>query len=117
MASASLNASVRTETGTGVARKLRQAGSVPAVVYGHGREPQSLTVNTREVERLLQQHSAGSTVIELTVEGREQLERLRASRAEALAPEVARLSEQERDALRSATEIILRIVHPGGADQ
>jgi large subunit ribosomal protein L25 len=70
MASASLNASVRTETGTGVARKLRQAGSVPAVVYGHGREPQSLTVNTREVERLLQQHSAGSTVIELTVEGR-----------------------------------------------
>lgn len=70
MATASLNASVRTEKGTGVARKLRQAGSVPAVIYGHGREPQSLTVNTREVDRLLQQHSAGSTVIELSVEGR-----------------------------------------------
>jgi large subunit ribosomal protein L25 len=70
MATASLNASVRTETGTGVARKLRQAGSVPAVIYGHGREPQSLTVNTREVDRLLQQHSAGSTVIELSVEGK-----------------------------------------------
>ena len=56
-------------------------------------------------------------LISLTDEGREQLEQLRASRAEALAPEVARLSEQERDALRSATEIILRIVHPGGPDQ
>jgi large subunit ribosomal protein L25 len=70
MASASLNASVRTEKGTGVARKLRQAGSVPAVIYGHGREPQSLTINTREVEKLLQLHSAGSTVIELSVEGK-----------------------------------------------
>lgn len=70
MATASLNASVRTEKGTGVARKLRQAGSVPAVVYGHGREAQSLTINTREVDKLLQQHSAGSTVIELNVEGK-----------------------------------------------
>ena len=70
MASASLNATVRAERGTGVARKLRQSGSVPAVIYGHGRDPQSLTINTREVEKLLSQHSAGSTVIELSVEGK-----------------------------------------------
>jgi large subunit ribosomal protein L25 len=70
MATASLNASVRNERGTGVARKIRQAGSVPAVIYGHGREAQSLTINAREVERLLQQHSAGSTVIELSVDGK-----------------------------------------------
>ena len=56
MATASLNATVRTERGTGVARKLRQAGSVPAVIYGHGREPQSLALNTRDVEKLLSQH-------------------------------------------------------------
>jgi large subunit ribosomal protein L25 len=69
MATASLSANVRAERGTGVARKLRQAGQVPAVIYGHGREPQSLTINTREVERLLGQFSAGSTVIELNVDG------------------------------------------------
>jgi len=69
MATASLTASVREERGTGVARKLRQAGNVPAVIYGHGREPQSLTINTREVEKLLGQFSAGSTVIELNVNG------------------------------------------------
>jgi large subunit ribosomal protein L25 len=69
MATASLNAQTRSERGTGVARKLRQAGQVPAIIYGHGREPQSLTINTREVEKLLGQFSAGSTVIELTVDG------------------------------------------------
>src|SRR5262245_27953010 len=69
MATASLGARARSETGTGVARKLRQAGQVPAVIYGHGREPQSLAVNSREVERLLSQFAAGSTVIELNIEG------------------------------------------------
>jgi large subunit ribosomal protein L25 len=69
MATASLTATPRSERGTGVARKLRQAGNVPAVIYGHGREPQSLVLNTREVEKLLGQFSAGSTVIELTVDG------------------------------------------------
>ena len=66
----SLKATARSETGTGVARKLRQAGEVPAVVYGHSREALPLTVNNREVERLLAQHAAGSTVIELTVDGK-----------------------------------------------
>jgi large subunit ribosomal protein L25 len=69
MATASLNASIRSERGTGVARKLRQAGQVPAIIYGHGREPQSLALNTREVERLLATISAGSTVIELNMSG------------------------------------------------
>ena len=70
MATASLKAAVRNERGTGVARKLRQAGQVPAVIYGHGREPQSLAIDTREVERLLGSISAASTVIELDLDGR-----------------------------------------------
>lgn len=69
MASATLGASARTDRGTGVARKLRQTGNVPAVIYGHGREPQSLTINAREVEKLLSTHAAGSTVIALNVDG------------------------------------------------
>jgi len=70
MATISLAATPRTERGTGVARKLRQTGKVPAVIYGHGREPQSLAVDTREVERLLGGMSAASTVIELSFDGR-----------------------------------------------
>jgi large subunit ribosomal protein L25 len=40
------------------------------VIYGHGREPQSLTINTREVEKLLSTISAASTVVELALDGR-----------------------------------------------
>ena len=66
MASATLAAELRNETGKGVARKLRAAGRVPAVIYGHNREPQSLSVDARELGRLLERVSAGSTVIELS---------------------------------------------------
>jgi large subunit ribosomal protein L25 len=69
MASASLSAEARTETGKGVARKLRSAGRVPAVVYGHARQPQALSLQTRELEKLLSSISTGSTVVELTLGG------------------------------------------------
>jgi large subunit ribosomal protein L25 len=69
MATATLAAELRTETGKGVARKLRAAGRVPAVIYGHNRQAQSLSVNARELDRLLERVSAGSTVIELGLEG------------------------------------------------
>jgi large subunit ribosomal protein L25 len=69
MASASLSAEARTETGKGVARKLRSAGRVPAVVYGHAREAQALSLQTRELEKLLSSISTGSTVVELTLGG------------------------------------------------
>src|SRR5262245_8426109 len=70
MANASISASVRNATGTGVARKLRQGGSFPAVVYGHGREPQSLSLNTRDFEKLIGGINVFASVIELTVEGK-----------------------------------------------
>ena len=67
MASASLSAEVRNDRGKGVARKLRAAGRVPGVVYGHGREPQSLSLVARDLDKLLSHIAAGSTVIELTL--------------------------------------------------
>jgi len=69
MATASLTGETRNETGKGVSRKLRAAGRVPAVVYGHAREPQALSLTTRELEKLLSQIATGSTVVELTLGG------------------------------------------------
>ena len=69
MASASLAATVRTEAGKGTARKLRAAGTIPAVIYGHGREPQSLQIDTYTLERLLEKVSYRTTVIELDISG------------------------------------------------
>jgi large subunit ribosomal protein L25 len=70
MSTASLSASVRTETGKGAARKIRQAGNIPAVIYGHGREAQSLMINARDTDKLLKSIAISSTVIELSIDGK-----------------------------------------------
>lgn len=70
MATASLGAQKRTDTGKGVARKLRAKGEVPGVIYGHGRAPESLSINIREFERLAEKIRVTSTVIELAVDGK-----------------------------------------------
>ncbi len=69
MASASLSVTKRENSGKGVARSLRAAGRVPAIIYGHGREPQALSINTRDLEKLLEHISAENTVIDLDLEG------------------------------------------------
>jgi large subunit ribosomal protein L25 len=67
MATASLAADLRSANGKGAARSLRRAGQVPGVIYGHARAPQSLALNARDLERLLERITTGSTVIELSM--------------------------------------------------
>lgn len=70
MAEHPLAADMRSGTGKGVARKLRAAGRIPAVVYGHGRANQSITVDPRDLDQLLHKSGAGlNTLITLQVEG------------------------------------------------
>jgi large subunit ribosomal protein L25 len=69
MATANLAVKVRTTAGKGAARKLRAVGEIPAIVYGHGREPQSLAIDTYTLERLLEKVSYKTTVIELELAG------------------------------------------------
>ncbi len=70
MASVPFSATPRSTTGKGVARKLRAAGQVPAVIYGHAREAQSLVLEHHPLQLLLEKHSYQSTVIALTVDGK-----------------------------------------------
>lgn len=70
MATVSLAATTRGTTGKGIARKLRASGQVPAVIYGHAREPQPLALNAHELQLLLEKHPYQSTVIELGLEGK-----------------------------------------------
>lgn len=69
MATASFSATTRTATGKGVARKLRAAGKVPAVIYGHAREPQALELDAHAFQLLLEKVPYTSTVIELDIQG------------------------------------------------
>ncbi|MBI2796899.1 MAG: 50S ribosomal protein L25/general stress protein Ctc [Gemmatimonadetes bacterium] len=69
MAIASLSAAARAESGKGASRANRREGRVPAIIYGHKRAPQSLTINAKELGRLLERIAAEATVIELNVDG------------------------------------------------
>ena len=48
-----LEAATRTQTGKGDARSMRREGKVPAVIYGHGREPEALVIDAPVLARAL----------------------------------------------------------------
>ena len=64
-----LTANTRTKTGNGPARALRREGKMPAVLYGPGREPVSLTVVVKELETALKSSAAAQPLFNLTVAG------------------------------------------------
>jgi large subunit ribosomal protein L25 len=68
---ATINAAPRTESGKSAARELRRQGRVPAIMYGHGDETQSLSVDALELEKLLHSISVENTLIDVRIEGGE----------------------------------------------
>jgi large subunit ribosomal protein L25 len=66
-ARATLAAEHRELTGKKVAR-LRQAGRLPAVVYGHGVESASVSIDTHEFEQL-RRHTGPNALVDLSVDG------------------------------------------------
>lgn len=70
MADNALAAEIRTGTGKGVARKLRAAGRIPAIVYGQGKATRPIAVDPKALDKLLHQSGAGlNTLIALQLEG------------------------------------------------
>ena len=83
MAENALAAEARNETGKGVARKLRSAGRIPAVLYGKGTESRSLSVDHELLDTLLHASGAGlNTLIDLEVDGGSQKVLLKALQRE-----------------------------------
>jgi len=84
MAEVSLVAEAGRPTGSAAARRLRALGKVPAVLYGHGIEPQPLTVD-RKVLRAALAHEAGlNALFALEVGGERHLAMARQLQRDAL---------------------------------
>ena len=66
---ATLTAQKRDGTGKGVARKLRQAGRVPAVLYGRELDALHLSIDAQEADYLFRSISVDNTIVDLKVEG------------------------------------------------
>jgi len=66
----SITATPREAAGKGAARQTRFAGKVPAVIYGHGRPTQPLTLDAKALEMALSGIEPASTLFEVTVDGK-----------------------------------------------
>ena len=67
-----LTVAVRTETGKGASRRARRDGRIPAVLYGHGADPQHLELPGHDFAAVLR-HSGTNAVLTLDIAGKEQL--------------------------------------------
>jgi len=65
-----LTVEVRTQFGKGFARRLRAAGKIPAVIYGHGTEPQHVALPGHETALIIRK---ANQVLDLQIEGKSQL--------------------------------------------
>ena len=63
-------AEARDQFGKGAARKIRAAGKIPAVLYGHGTDPQHLTLPAHQLGLILRKANA---VLDLDISGESQL--------------------------------------------
>ena len=66
-----LNAEPRTDTGKGASRRLRHAGKVPAIMYGGGKDPESLMLSHNEVLRNLAHEAFYSHILTIKSGGTE----------------------------------------------
>ncbi len=67
-----LTAEIRSKTGKGASRQARRDGKVPAVLYGHGADPQHLVLPAREFAAVLRNFGTNA-VLTLDIEGTEAL--------------------------------------------
>ncbi len=63
-------AELRENFGKGYARRLRAAGKIPAVIYGHGTEPQHVALPGHQVSLLIRRANA---LLDLDINGKSQL--------------------------------------------
>jgi len=62
-----LKTNIRTTTGNGPARRLRQKGQIPAVLYGPGTESILLSVNISDIDRILKKGRIGQALLNLVI--------------------------------------------------
>jgi len=111
MQEVSLVAEAGRPTGSSSSRRLRAAGKVPAVLYGHGIEPQPLAVDAAALRLALNQEAGVNTLISLDVAGTRHLALARQLQRDAIRGTVAHVDFVivRRDEVVSA-DVPLRLV-------
>lgn len=69
MEQVTLSAEPRVESGSRPARRMRREGKVPAIVYGRGLQPMSVTVSGRELYTALHTEAGGNAILSVEIDG------------------------------------------------
>lgn len=64
-----LAATVRSGTGKGAARSVRREGRIPGVIYGGGEAPRPISLNAREMTKLIYAGHFLTTIFDIDVDG------------------------------------------------
>lgn len=83
----SLSAEIREGTGKGYASKIRREGKVPAVLYGKGIDNKNLSLDEKEVDKILREHGM-NVLIDLDVEGEKSIVMFREVQRDVLTPKI-----------------------------
>lgn len=86
-----MNIELRTKTGTGVSRRLRNADMVPGVVYGKGMDPMPISIKSRDLKEAMSGEGGQNNLITLVGGG-------------ALDQSMAIIADLQRDAIKRTFE-------------
>ncbi|MEM8571643.1 MAG: 50S ribosomal protein L25/general stress protein Ctc [Pseudomonadota bacterium] len=113
-----LEASARDASGKGAARRARLAGLVPGVIYGGGKDPQSIAVKHNELLKQLKAGKFLSTLLNVKVDGQDNRVICRAVQRDVVRDlpthvDFLRLTEKTRINLHIPVEFINQGAAPG----
>lgn len=100
------------QQGKGVCRQLRREGAIPAVLYGTGREPTNLSVDKKEMGKILSTEAGWNILIDLNFEGKDKvLARISDYQADVMSREISHIDFQVLDLNKKIrTEVPIKLV-------
>lgn len=107
-----ISVEARKVAGSRAAARLRRDGKTPGILYGHGRDPFALALQTREVEHLIEH---GYHVVNLQLDGKTQACQLKDAQWDHLGRDILHLDMQRVD-LTERVEVTIPLEFFGTAE-
>ncbi len=89
-----IEAESRSDEGKGASRRLRRQGKIPAIIYGGGEPPRSLSLDHNAMLHLLENEAAYSSILTVKIDGKDSRAVLRDIQRHAYKPKLLHVDLQ-----------------------
>ncbi len=86
-----IDAEIRNNSGKGDARRLRHQDKIPAIIYGADKTPQPIVLESKNVQKLLNNTAAYSHILTVSIDGKNEQVVLKAIQRHAFKPLVTHI--------------------------